>query len=450
MKQYNHIDDEDKEHSLLINASQDTDFIPKVDSGGNNRNNNNKLKQHDNTSQCLIEDNSNSFLDEINVTIDSIINDALPYDRKHLNKFLSSIKGHLKLLSAKINKNKIEIESLRKQLNQETHNISLSSNDDNNNNNNKHINNNIHLTRTPIKQKKILTSLQCTSLGLLKLKSKVKIPQNIEDDDLYCCLRQQNRKLKRKLRDLSAHIKHNNISVSNSNLKEKDIPLFKAYNTGNHSSIKYKKIKFEIEHAISFELTSTQSLSVIEQKDFLIEHLQLQIEKYKELLSGYCSSNLTVESNGEEYTNKVKELKFKLKEESIKSSALKEIAKQEQIKLRKSRKKFYEAKRKNNLLMIEITKRNNEIRNLRNENERHGGVIRGGQGYYNNNNNDNSNVKEDNDVYEDIDSNNKKKEQKVKESVNGNGNSYLHKNGKKIQIKAKDIKKENDEHENSM
>ena len=107
MKQYNHIDDEDKEQSLLINASQDTDFIPKVDSGGIN---NNKLVQHDNTSQCFIENNSNSFLDEINVTIDSIINDALPYDRKHLNKFLSSIKGHLKLLSAKINKNKIEID----------------------------------------------------------------------------------------------------------------------------------------------------------------------------------------------------------------------------------------------------------------------------------------------------------------------------------------------------
>ena len=442
MKQYNHIDDEDKEQSLLINASQDTDFIPKVDSGGIN---NNKLVQHDNTSQCLIENNSNSFLDEINVTIDSIINDALPYDRKHLNKFLSSIKGHLKLLSAKINKNKIEIESLRKQLNQETHNISLSSNDDNDNNNN------IHLTRTPIKQNKILTSLQCTSLGLLKLKSKVKVPQNIEDNDLYCCLRQQNRKLKRKLRDLSAHIKHNNISVSNSNFNKKDIPLFKAYNTGNHSSIKYKKIKFEIEHAISFELTSTHSLSVIEQKDFLIEHLQLQIEKYKELLSGYCSSNLTVESNGEEYTNKVKELKFKLKEESIKSSALKEIAKQEQIKLRKSRKKFHEAKRKNNLLMIEITKRNNEIRNLRNENERHGGYIKGGQGCYNNNENScERNVKEDNnDVHEDVD-NNKKKEQKVKENVNSISNNYLHKNGKKIQIKAKDIKKENDEHENSM
>ena len=86
MKQYNHIDDEDKEHSLLINASQDTDFIPKVDDVSAN----NKLVQHDNISQCLIEDNSNSFLDEINVTIDSIINDALPYDRKHLNKFLSS------------------------------------------------------------------------------------------------------------------------------------------------------------------------------------------------------------------------------------------------------------------------------------------------------------------------------------------------------------------------
>ena len=437
MKQYNHIDDEDKEHSLLINASQDTDFIPKVDDVSAN----NKLVQHDNTSQCLIEDNSNSFLDEINVTIDSIINDALPYDRKHLNKFLSSIKGHLKLLSAKINKNKIEIESLRKQLNQETHNISLSSNDDNNNNN-------IHLTRTPIKQNKILTSLQCTSLGLLKLKSKVKAPQNIEDNELYCCLRQQNRKLKRKLRDLSAHIKHNNISVSNSNLNKKDIPLFKAYNTGNHSSIKYKKIKFEIEHAISFELTSTHSLSVIEQKDFIIEHLQLQIEKYKELLSGYCSSNLTVESNGEEYTNKVNELKFKLKEESIKSSALKEIAKQEQIKLRKSRKKFYEAKRKNNLLMIEITKRNNEIRNLRNENERHGEYIRSGKGCYNGG--DERSVKEDNDVYEDVDNNNKKKEQKVKENVISNSNNYLHKNGKKIQIKAKDIKKENDEHENSL
>ena len=436
MKQYNLIDDEDKENSLLINASQDTDFIPKVDTTTNNHKLH-QIFQQENASQCLIEDN-NSFLDEINVTIDSIINDALPYDRKNLNKFLSSIKGHLKLLSAKINKNKIEIESLRKQLNQETTNMSFSSNDDNKNNN-------IHLTRTPIKQKKILTSLQCTSLGLLKLKSKIKVPQNV-DDDLYCCLRQQNRKLKRKLRDLSAHIKHNNISISNSNLKEKDVPVFKLYN--NHSnSIKYKIIKFEIEHPISFEFTSNQSLSVIEQKDFIIEHLQLQIEKYKELLSDYCSNTLTVESNGEEYQNKVKELKFKLKEESIKSSALKEIAKQEQIKLRKSRKKFYEAKRKNNLLMLEITKRNNEIRNLRNENEKHG-HIRNNQGC----NNDNErNVKEDNDVYEELDSGNKKKEQKVKENANNNSNSnYLHKNGKKIQIKAKDIKKENDEHENSL
>ena len=147
MKQYNLIDDEDKENSLLINASQDTDFIPKVDTTTNNHKLH-QIFQQENASQCLIEDN-NSFLDEINVTIDSIINDALPYDRKNLNKFLSSIKGHLKLLSAKINKNKIEIESLRKQLNQETKNMSFSSNDDNKNNN-------IHLTRTPIKQKKIL------------------------------------------------------------------------------------------------------------------------------------------------------------------------------------------------------------------------------------------------------------------------------------------------------
>ena len=362
MKQYNLIDEESSS-SLLINTSRDTDFIRKVEDNTSNPKLN-KAPQQEHVSQRLNEeeDNNNSVLDEINVTIDSIINDPLSYDRKHLNKFLSSIKGHLKLLSAKINKNKIEIESLRKQLNQEKTNMSLSSNDENNNNND----NNIHLARTPTKQNKIFTSLQSTSLGILKLKSKIKIPQNAAEDDLYCSLRQQNRKLKRKLRDLSAHIKHNNITISSSNLKEREVPFFKLSDT----NIKYKAIKFEVERPISLEFTSNQSLSVIEQKDFIIEHLQLQIEKYKELLSDYCNSSLTVAANGisgEEYQNKLKELKVKLKEESIKSSALKEIAKQEQIKLRKSRKKFYEAKRKNNLLMLEITKRNNEIINLKNE-----------------------------------------------------------------------------------
>lgn len=93
------------------------------------------------------------------------------------------------------------------------------------------------------------------------------------------------------------------------------------------------------------------------EKDKIIKKLQEKIKKYKNL-------SVIREKETKELDIAFKEIKNKLNEEQLKSSVLKEIAEEEQSKLRKSREKFKLAKTKNKQLIMEIYKKNLTLKKL--------------------------------------------------------------------------------------
>lgn len=93
------------------------------------------------------------------------------------------------------------------------------------------------------------------------------------------------------------------------------------------------------------------------EKDKIIKKLQEKLIKYKNL-------SVIREKETKELDIAFNEIKNKLSEEQLKSSVLREIAEEEQSKLRKSREKFKLAKTKNEQLIMEIYKKNLTLKKL--------------------------------------------------------------------------------------
>ena len=241
---------------------------------------------------------------------------------------LTEVKTHLKQLTDQINDNKKQIDSLRTQAFKD--NLLL-----------KTLNPSIHAV-TP------LSYNQNSKIGLLKLKHKGNA--QLINDDAYSRLRIENKKLKQKIKRLNSD---NNVNTY--------LNVTKQHNNSNK-----QKNKFMLMHVISLEIVNNNSLSIIEQKDFTIKQLTSKVDSYMQLLKDMQYNNNNNNNNTESHD--IIDLHIKIKDQNITLEILKKIAEEEQMKLKKCRETYKELKNKNNLLIQEIKRLMNIIKNNSNTN----------------------------------------------------------------------------------
>ena len=230
---------------------------------------------------------------------------------------LTEVKTHLKQLTDQINDNKKQIDSLRTQAFKD--NLLL-----------KTLNPSIQAV-TP------LSYNQNTKICLLKLKHKGNA--QLINDEAYSRLRNENKKLKQKIKRLNSD---NNVNTY--------LTVAKKNNNNKQS---YQNNKITSMHVISLEIINNNSLSIIEQKDFTIKQLTSKIDSYIQLLKDIqYNKNPNIHNNTESHD--IIDLHIKIKDQNITLEILKKIAEEEQMKLKKCRETYKELKNKNNLLIQEI------------------------------------------------------------------------------------------------
>jgi hypothetical protein len=159
------------------------------------------------------------------------------------------------------------------------------------------------------------------------------------------------------------------VSVDNKKIKRNSNKLDNDYLYAN---------QYKIMNVVNFEIKNDKYLSLIEQKDFTIRQLTSKIEMYTKIIS-----ELRSHSNINEHctSDNIEDLKFKLKEQMISSDILKHIAEEEQLKLKKCKEIYKEIKYKNNVLvqeirkLLEVLKNNNiNVSNILSENKYKGQI----------------------------------------------------------------------------
>lgn len=148
-------------------------------------------------------------------------------------------------------------------------------------------------------------------------------------------------------------------------IDDNDYDTFKEFSQAKSYIIRIKELEKQIndkDNEISLLKRKRNSFDSLKISSYINEiSFQSSTESFIGRMNYYKKLSYKREKEVMRLEKRNKELEYKLNEEMIKSSVLKEIAEEEQNKLRKSREKFQIAQSKNTILIKEIKKRNISI-----------------------------------------------------------------------------------------